>query len=157
MSKNTSRAAGAAVIGSAAAAFCILSAFPALGQGGRPLYAILTGDTEVPGPGHESATGLAEFTLNQGQGRICYTVVSDGLADVVASHIHLAPAGKAGPIVVHIAVDSTGQGQGCADVSKEGFKLIRQNPEAYYYNIHTKLLPAGAIRGQLSEGHADFD
>ena len=75
---------------------------------------------------------------------------------VVASHIHEAPEGVAGPVVVPLFVDVSFSGTGSisdcvAGVSEELIKDIRQNPAEYYVNIHSTVFPAGAIRGQLSK------
>ena len=118
-------------------------------DGGRPLSATLIGSVEVP-PGDPTGSGTAEFTVNIGQARICYSLSVQGLnAPVIAAHIHVAPAGKAGPIVVPLSAPITGASSGCADVDRGLAKNILQNPEAYYVNVHTTAFPTGAVRGQL--------
>jgi hypothetical protein len=36
-------------------------------------------------------------------------------------------------------------------VNPDLIKAIRQNPEAYYVNVHNSDFPTGAVRGQLSK------
>jgi len=127
-----------------------------VGAQGRPLSTTLTGSAEVP-PGDADASGSASLTLNQGQGQVCFALTWENIdGTVVASHIHKAPVGVAGPIVVPLFVGAsfsgTGSLSGCvAGVSEELIKDIRQNPAEYYVNIHSTVFPAGAIRGQLSK------
>jgi hypothetical protein len=71
-------------------------------------------------------------------------------------HIHLAPAGTNGPIVVPLFAGSfagTDSASGCVEnVDRDLIKAIRQDPSAYYVNVHsTPDFPGGAIRGQLSK------
>lgn len=123
----------------------------AAADGGRPLSATLTGGVEVP-PGDPNGSGSAEFRVNVGQGRICYSLSVQHLgAAVIAAHIHVAPAGKAGPIVVPLAAPVTGTNSGCADVDRGLAKNILQHPEGYYVNVHTTVFRAGAVRGQLQK------
>src|SRR6266511_1662186 len=125
---------------------------PAL-AGGRPLSATLTGAAEVPGPGDADASGLALITLNQGQGEVCFDLSWAGIdGTVIAAHIHVAPAGVAGPVVVPlftgVALAGTDSASGCASgVSEELIKATRQDRENYYVNIHSTVFPAGAVRG----------
>jgi hypothetical protein len=128
---------------------------PALAEG-RPLSATLTGAAEVPGPGDADAAGAAHVTLNEGQGAICFDLDWAGIdGTVVAAHIHAAPAGVAGPVIVPLftgAFAGTGSASACIrGVSEELVKAIRHDPERYYVNIHSTVFPAGAIRGQLSK------
>jgi CHRD domain len=124
---------------------------------GRSLSTTLTGSAEVPGPGDPDASGTASITLNQGQGEVCFALTWENIdGTVVASHIHEAPVGVAGPVVVPLFVDASFSGSGSlsdcvAGVSEELIKDIRQNPAEYYVNIHSTVFPAGAIRGQLSK------
>ena len=123
--------------------------------GGRPFSTVLTGAAEVPGPGDPDATGSASLTLNQGQGEVCFDLSwarIDGT--VVAAHVHAAPFGVAGPVVVplftDVALSGTDSASGCVSgVSEELIKAIRHDPESYYVNVHSTVFPAGAARGQL--------
>jgi hypothetical protein len=127
-----------------------------VGAQGRPFSTTLTGAAEVPGPGDPDASGTASIMLNQGQGEVCFSLTWENIdGTVVAAHIHEAPVGVAGPVVVPLFVGSfpgTGSFSDCVTgVSEELIKDIRQNPAEYYVNIHSTVFPAGAIRGQLSK------
>lgn len=127
----------------------------AAAEGGRPFSTTLTGAAEAPGPGDPDASGFAAFRLNQGQGTVCFDLSWEDVDGVVfAAHIHEAPAGVPGPIVVPLFAGSFGGTDslsGCASgVDPDLIKDIRQDPAAYYVNVHS--LPSfgpGAIRGQL--------
>ncbi len=126
------------------------------GNGGRPLSTSLTGANEAPGPGDPNATGGADLRLNQGQERVCFDVSWADVDGVVsAGHIHVAPVGDPGPIVVPLFEGSfagTDATSGCVeDVDGDLIKAIRKHPSAYYVNVHSTDFPDGAIRGQLSK------
>jgi hypothetical protein len=116
---------------------------------GAPLYATMTGDQEAPNPGDPDGFGHAIFRLNQGQGLICYELHVSNIEEARAAHIHIAPPGVAGPVVVPLIAPATGFSSGCAEVDPELIKAIRQNPGAYYVNVHNAPFPGGAVRGQL--------
>lgn len=123
--------------------------------GGTPLSTDLTGAEEAPGPGDPDATGIADFALNQGVERVCFELSwADIDGDVFAAHIHEAPAGEAGPIVVPLFAgdfDGTDSVSGCVDADRALVKDIRKNPTDYYVNVHSTAFPPGAIRGQLGD------
>jgi hypothetical protein len=126
-------------------------------DGGRPLSTTLVGAEEAPGPGDPDATGQAVLTLNQGQNEVCFDISwADVDGTVFASHIHVAPAGEPGPVVVTLFTGSftgTDSVSGCTqDVDPELIKAIRQDPTAYYVNVHSRPnFPGGAVRGQLGD------
>jgi len=124
-------------------------------HGGRPLTATLTGEAEVnaagePNQGDLDGEGTARITLNPGQGEVCFDLTTTGIAPPNRGHIHAAPAGANGPIVVDFFNTAAGSQGGCATgVDRDLIKDIMQNPEQYYFNVHNADFPAGALRGQL--------
>lgn len=121
-------------------------------DGGRRLTSELLGANEAPGPGDPDGSGYAEIILNQGQGTISYELTVENIAPATAAHIHFAPAGVAGPVVVALTAPTNGMSSGVINnVDPDLIKAIRQNPGAYYVNVHNSEYPAGALRGQLSK------
>lgn len=117
---------------------------------GRPLKAELNGENEV-GDGDPDGTGEAAVTLNLGQGKVCYELSVENIAEATAAHIHNAPAGQNGSVVIPLDAPSSGSSKGCVeDVSKEVIQGILKDPADYYVNVHNADFPEGAIRGQLS-------
>jgi hypothetical protein len=127
------------------------------GNGGRPLSTPMSGAEEVPGPGDANATGQADLRLNQGQRRICFELSWENIdGTVFAAHIHEAPAGVAGDIVVPLFEGSfagTDEFSDCVlGIDRGLIKDIRQHPDEYYVNVHsTPGFEAGAVRGQLEK------
>ncbi len=122
---------------------------------GRPFVTALSGANEVPGPGDPDGMGRALITINLGRGRVCWWIsVSNITLPATAAHIHNAPAGVAGPIVVTLSPpDAGGTASGCTeDVDRQLLLNILIHPSDYYVNVHTTDFPAGAVRGQLDRG-----
>jgi hypothetical protein len=140
-------------------------------HGGTPFTATLVPGTEVPvppgGDPNPNAAGVAVVTLNSGQEEVCFEVTFSGLsAPVSDAHIHRGPAGVRGPVIIPFAVPvapafpavTSGSVARCVPASRELIKEIRDNPEGFYVNIHTRSTPpnpatdrpGGAIRGPLS-------
>jgi CHRD domain len=120
-------------------------------KGGVKLSATLTGAAEVPGPGDPDGAGTATIRLRVGQGQVCHMLTASNITlPALAAHIHVAPAGVAGPVVVPlITPDADGSVEGCVSAPRALIKQILKNPAGYYVNVHTSDYPAGAIRGQL--------
>jgi hypothetical protein len=120
---------------------------------GTGFTAKLSGGAEVPA-GDPSATGTALFRLNPTEGLVCFHVVVNGETQpIVAMHIHQAPAGTAGPVVVPLitptANGSAQESKGCVAADPALIRQIMASPAQFYVNVHTKAFPAGAARGQL--------
>jgi hypothetical protein len=138
------------------AALLAVAAVATAKNGGRPLSTPMTGAEEAPAPGDPDATGQADLRLNQGRERICFDLSWANVdGTVFAAHIHEAPAGVAGPIVVPLfegTFAGTDSFSDCVQVDKSLVKDIRKHPSDYYVNVHSDPdFPGGAIRGQLSK------
>jgi CHRD domain len=111
----------------------------------------MTGTEEAPGPGDPDGSGEAVFTLNHGLGQVCFQLTVMDIAPATAAHIHVAPPGVPGPVVVGLTPPTGGFSSGCVTADRDLIKDIIQNPDAYYVNVHNADFPAGAVRGQLSK------
>ena len=113
----------------------------------QTLELTLTGDVEVPGPG---STGTAEATLTYDGDELCVEGTTTGVGALIGGHIHAAPVGESGDIVIDLGISTTGDGpfEGCATVGAEG-GVVFEDPTNYYLNLHTEEFPAGAVRAQL--------
>lgn len=114
--------------------------------GGRPLYAVLTGAAEIPGPGDTDGAGTARITINPGKDQVCWTLTWNMIAAPTAAHIHVGDATSAGAPVVPLDPIASG----CASADDAVTSAILANPAGYYVNIHNADFPGGAVRGQLS-------
>lgn len=128
----------------------------------------LSGDEEVP-PVETNATGQAIFKLSKDGESIDYRLNVANIENVGAAHIHLAPAGQNGPVVVWLYPDSPppqpipGRTQGtlakgtitAADIvgpmaGSSIDDLVEEMAAGNtYVNVHTEQQPAGEIRGQI--------
>jgi hypothetical protein len=120
-------------------------------QGGRQLTTTLTGEQEVPVQGDLDGIGFATVTVNPGQGVLCYELSVSGIAPATAAHIHEAPVGMVGPVVVGLQPPTDGSSSGCVEVGRTLAKDILKNPADFYVNVHNAEFPGGALRGQLSK------
>jgi hypothetical protein len=119
-------------------------------------FAVLLGGNEVSAGGDANAgdpngTGTASVIVVSGT-QICYSILVDNIDKPTMAHIHEAPAGVNGPIVVPLSEPSTGNpgtSSDCTTVDSDLVNRIRDTPSDFYVNVHTGNFPAGAVRGQL--------
>jgi hypothetical protein len=133
-----------------------LHPFPVVPREQRQLSASLSGANEVP-PADPDGSGRAGVDAHGDQ--VCWTVSWSAIATPTRAHIHQAPAGVNGPIVVPFfeapaglpaTLDSV---SGCtAGVDGALVEAIHEGPSGFYVNIHNAEFPGGAIRGQLHRG-----
>jgi hypothetical protein len=144
----------------------------------RAWVAVMAGDNEVP-PRDTHAHGTAVFHLRE-DGSIEYQLIVANIENVVASHIHLGPAGVNGPIVIFLfgpAAPGGGRTDGViatGTLTAEGLigplaghplsDLIHAMDSGdAYVNVHTNDgvdgvdtgpgdFPGGEIRGQIMGG-----
>jgi hypothetical protein len=119
---------------------------------GKLLTANLSGAKEVPGPGDEDGKGKAAVKVKPSDGRLCFALRWRDIAEPTAAHIHKAPKGEAGDVVVPLFAGEADE-SGCIEGLDEALlRDIKRNPRDYYVNIHNAEFEAGAIRGQLKRG-----
>ncbi len=116
---------------------------------GARFTAVLDGASEVPRLGDVDGMGTATIRVNPGREQLCYSITVRDIAPALAAHIHEAPAGVAGPVIIELAAPSGGTSQGCVTVSRDFAKEFIKNPGDYYVNVHNAEFPGGAVRGQL--------
>lgn len=148
----------------------VLLAIPSISSGEDALEfkAELTGAEEVP-PVTTNTTGEAELEVNADQTAIEFELEIDdaiGILAVAGAHIHCAPAGQEGPIVVFLAGDVSGGFDG--EVNIETFiseanivdpacgatlpeLIANMKAGNTYVNVHSAVYPEGEIRGQIEE------
>jgi len=135
----------------------IVASVALAGDGGAPRVTTMSGAEERPGPGDPDGSGFASITLNVGQRRVCWELSVAGIdPPAFAAHIHFAPAGVNGGIVVPLS-PPTPTSSGCREnVDPALIQAIIDFPEQYYVNVHNAPFPGGAVRGQLSNpGQSD--
>jgi hypothetical protein len=144
------------VVSLAAGAVCALAiAVVALGAGRTTVWtAALSSGQEVPKQvvKDTAAHGLFKGTLSNG--KLTWTLTFAKLTGApFAAHIHMAPMGTAGPVVVPLCPPAN-----CKTSPVKGTSMISAALQAafkkhqLYVNVHTAKNPNGEIRGQLAAG-----
>ncbi|HYC61857.1 MAG TPA: CHRD domain-containing protein [Thermoanaerobaculia bacterium] len=121
---------------------------------GQTLGAVLSGTQEVPAnanPGFGNAT----VTFDATHQNIHVTITVANLGSPINNfHIHEAPPGANGPVVVDLinlgGTFVNGTMTGTFPVSAAVAARMLQNPRNFYVNVHTVAIPTGAVRGNLS-------
>jgi hypothetical protein len=128
----------------AAAGALLLTAFSTAGA--EDLKVSLTGDEEVPAVTTQ-ATGAGKITIADDKS-VSGGIKTTGIAGIMA-HIHEAPAGKNGPVI--IPLEKKGDDEWLVPA---GAKLTDAQYEAFkagnlYVNVHSAEHKGGEIRTQL--------
>jgi hypothetical protein len=124
------------------------SAVAASGGATKTTTVHMTGSQEVP-KGSPTGTGVFRFQLLPSKGLVCFSLAWSKIDTPTASHIHKAPKGKAGNVVIVLFGTPPVKQSGCRKAPKSLIVAIGKHPSAYYVNVHTMKYPNGAIRGQL--------
>lgn len=136
------------------------------GPSGNPnqvrFIAQLAPANEVPAiaSGEASGIGTAAITLDATAATATFQVAVSGFPSTTQmniAHIHQAPAGTNGAIVVDTTLTSgqfvltNGAGSFTRTVPASAAVVqgIINNPAGFYFNIHSTLHPGGVARGQL--------
>jgi Cu/Zn superoxide dismutase len=117
-----------------------------------------------------NATGTAVITVNTVRdssgnitpGTLDFNVTMSGFPNdtkLTGAHIHPGSAGNTGSVLVGVITsgDNITLPNGSGSFTKTGLTApnvtdlqnIANNPQNFYFNVHTTINPSGAIRGQL--------
>jgi hypothetical protein len=142
-------AAAALTLGISLAPIAASSASAAVSNEHSAKVAILQGANETAG-GDADGIAIGVFRIRPADGQICYLLAAARLdGTVTAAHIHKAPAGSNGPVVVPLTPPVDGAVVACTTAAPALAADIVANPANYYANIHSSAFPGGAVRGQL--------
>ncbi|HUF38692.1 MAG TPA: CHRD domain-containing protein [Anaerolineales bacterium] len=135
----------------------------ALAAGPSNYRAHLTGDQEVPAV-ETDAVGQALFKFSADGTSLSYKLIVANIEDVVAAHIHCAPAGvnggvgvtlfsgaPAGPvngILAQATITAPDAANGCGWADLAAVAAAIESGDAYV-NVHTLAVGSGEIRGQI--------
>ena len=145
----------------------VASSAAVLAAGGAPaasgngvmcvLHAKLSATSETTGSTSTAKGHTLIKVRNDGTIEFKTHILNKNNETFVAGHIHQAPVGVAGSIVVPLFVSPTPptnarhikqSGTATPNAGTTGANLCA-NPSAYYVNYHTTAFTGGAIRGQL--------
>ena len=144
----------AAVLAAAGALALVPVATPAQASAGAAVHdrifvVVETGAKNTPAI-DTNGIAVAVFLVQPSKDRICYAIAQANLtSDVTLAHIHKAPVGSNGPVVVPLTAPVRGSSRGCVAVADALVTDIAANPQSYYTNVHTVMFPAGEVRSQL--------
>lgn len=109
--------------------------------------AALRGSQEVPATA-SAGQGAATLLVNPANRQIVAAVNTTGMAGN-AAHIHEAPPGINGPIIVPLTESVTGSGIWIANAVLTEAQFNSLLAGNLYFNVHSTAFPAGEIRGQI--------
>lgn len=135
---------------------------------GNMFKATLAGSKEVP-PVSTSATGYAEFDVNESMTQLQYELNVQNGMNLTAGHIHCGLPGQNGPVVIGLfnfaspqtsteyikagtvnASDILPAGQSCSDEIEDFADFLDAMEDGeLYVNVHSSEHPNGLIRGQI--------
>ena len=158
--RKTALAATAAIVGT-----CFVGSIALANGGGDRLKAEMDGSQEVPAADPDGS-GRSKVNLSVEGNEVCVDFKFRDVGTPNRGHIHSAPAGVNGPIVVAFfdiqaptaAADprhddlEDGKFSTCVTIDNDTLlNDIAANPANYYVNLHNARFPGGAIRGQLED------
>jgi len=112
--------------------------------------ATLDGTQETP-PKTTNGFGAGVLVVDESSGKVRGFVVTSGLVDPTAAHVHLAARGAPGAIIVPMTggPDLWVVPDAAAPLTADQIAAFKT--DGLYFNVHTKENPDGEIRGQLDK------
>jgi len=127
-----------------ALALCLVTAFGLAAA--ADVSVVLTGKQEVP-PVTTSARGTGTIAIGADHS-VSGTITTSGIAGTMA-HIHEAPAGKNGPVIIPLEKGADGKWSVPAGVKLTDAQYKSFEAGDLYVNVHSDAHKGGEIRAQL--------
>jgi hypothetical protein len=118
----------------------------------------LSGANAVGNPGDSDGWGLGVVSL--GSDSVEYYIWVTDISAPTAAHIHSGAAGLNGGVAIDFDTVFSDNGDGSyvafgeASADSGTLASLRDDPSAFYFNVHNADHPAGAVRGQVLGGGA---
>ena len=128
------------------ALFALVALFLAAGPA-RAADVTLSGAAEVP-PVTTAAKATAHIVVTA-DGAVSGMVMTEGVQGTMA-HIHAAPAGKNGPVIIPLTAGPGGEWLVPAGAHLDADQLKAYHAGGLYVNVHSTAHPGGEIRAQLA-------
>ena len=124
----------------------------------KTFVAVLNADEEVPlcAPATNAARGVfVAHVIDEEAGMVSWKLIANNLpGNTAAAHIHLGDVGVPGGIVqplLFTAGEENGVIGSGTFTNPSLLAALREDPGAYYVNVHTDVCGPGVIRGQLDD------
>ena len=119
-------------------------------MGGEPVQVRMSGAEEVP-PVTTGAWGTGTVTVRE-DGSVSGSFKVHSGEPIMAAHIHEAPAGKNGPVIIPLQKSGDSDWVVPADAKLTEAQMQSFKAGALYVNFHSAKYKGGEIRGQLRHG-----
>jgi hypothetical protein len=114
------------------------------------LFGFLGGNQSVPAVA-TAATGTYAVTANSAAGTVVAHVITSGVDDATAAHLHDGFAGNNGGVAIGLSQDPMDVARWSAvGAAIDAAQLAALRAGRYYVNVHTPANPGGEIRGQVT-------
>jgi hypothetical protein len=113
----------------------------------------LDGAQEVGAAGDPDGFGTATLQIDDSFSplKVTWTIPFFNISTVADAHIHQAPFGTNGGVVVPFGPGQSPPGTLSGMIQDADLTNVIANPYGFYVNVHSSEFPAGAIRGQIPE------
>jgi methionine-rich copper-binding protein CopC len=121
-------------------------------SGHATLSVAATGPGIPGGKGAPSGQALGTFEVDLSTATVCYSVVTRGVSDVTAAHVHsTSTEAISDEIYVPVDLDSIDKAAPvCADLRRGDVVALVRDPGRYALVLHTRAYPEGAVSGTFS-------
>lgn len=113
-------------------------------------HANLSGVNEVPSKSVRSS-GYAVLALSGDQTTLVYRVLLKNITGVTAAHIHKAPVGQNGGIILPLNIGAGGSTSISGTLTVTPTQVADLLAGNYYVNVHTSANASGEVRGQVAK------